>query len=172
VKYLIVTLIALLSLNVWAEKDPEIDSASQIQSFLNSPGVRNFNYPDPKHWKSYRKYLQLGTRMPDGSCQYHYESAGPATQASVQIEIAVDRTGCRSLMLEGVPDDVTLDQWKQIQQAMRAAGSRQPQVTGQPVGREITIQRDSTSGTQVLINQSTPAVGEDNLEGARSVTRF
>ncbi|WP_287729489.1 hypothetical protein, partial [Burkholderia sp.] len=103
-KYLILALASILSLNAWAEKDSEIDSPSQIQSFLSSPGVQNFNYPDPKHWKSYRKYIQVGTRMPDGSCQYRYESTVPSDQPFIQKEIAVDRAGCRSLMLEGVPD--------------------------------------------------------------------
>jgi hypothetical protein len=157
-KFLVVALISSLSLNAWAEKDSEIDSTSQIQSFLNSPGVQNFNYPDPKNWKSYRKYIQIGTRMPDGSCQYHYESTVPSNQPFIQKEIAVDRVGCRSLMLEGVPDDATLNQWKQIQQVIHK-GSKQQEPNGQNAGRKITIQRNSTSGSQLLINQNTPAAG-------------
>lgn len=155
-KYLILALASILSLNAWAEKDSEIDSPSQIQSFLSSPGVQNFNYPDPKHWKSYRKYIQVGTRMPDGSCQYHYESTVPSDQPFIQKEIAVDRAGCRSLMLEGVPDDATLNQWKQIQQVIHK-GAKQQETSGPNTGRKITIQRNSTSGSQMLINQNTPA---------------
>ncbi|KFG96146.1 hypothetical protein GQ56_0116170 [Burkholderia paludis] len=153
-KRFILALMAVLSLHAWAEKDPEIDSPGQIQSFLNSPGVTDFHYPDPKTWKSYRKYIQIGTRMPDGSCQYHYESTGSSNQTLIQKEIAVDRAGCRSLMLEGVPDDATLNRWKQIQQVIHQ-GSKQQELNSPNAGRTITIQRNPTSGNQLLINQRT-----------------
>jgi hypothetical protein len=159
-QYLVSALALFFVTHAWAGKDPEISSDSQIRSFLGSPGVQNFNYPDPTHWKSYRKYIQLGTWMPDGSCRYRYESISSSKQAFVRKAIAVDRAGCRSLMLEGVPDDATLAQWKQIQQAIHP-GSRLP---GQTAGKTVTIRQDATSGAQRLINRNS-AVSTSILAG-------
>ncbi|WP_246796149.1 hypothetical protein [Burkholderia perseverans] len=136
--------------SAYAEKDPEITDDSQIRTFLASPGVQNFNYPDPVGWKSYRKYIQLGKKMPDGSCQYNFESVVPSNQPFVKKEIAVDRANCKSLMLEGVPGDATVNQWKQIQDVMH----RGAVVEKKESGKRIEIRKDSTSSPTIKLNKT------------------
>ncbi|WP_322054930.1 hypothetical protein [Paraburkholderia bannensis] len=138
------------SINVWAQQDPQIDNPGQISAFLSSPGVKNFDYPDPKTWKSFRKYIQIGTKMPDGSCRLTFDRTTPSDQPFIQKEIAVDRAGCRSLMLEGVPDDATEYRWQKMQEVIHQH-AKSTELKDPGIGKKLSIKQGADR--QVLLKQ-------------------
>lgn len=108
-KYIILILSLVFSINSWANKDKEIDDSTQIKEFLNSQKVHNFNYPEPKNWPYSRKYIQIGEVLPNGGCRFNDEAKSNDGKPVIKIEIAVDRENCKSLILEGTPDP---DAWR------------------------------------------------------------
>jgi hypothetical protein len=147
-KMLIVWMLLGISLPAWAENDPEIDNPGQISAFLASPTVHDFHYPDPKNWKSFRKYIQIGTIMPNGACRMGQEPVGDGTQPFMQIEIAVDRLNCKSLILEGIPDEATWQRWKLTHKAI-SKNAEVETLSDPNRGRSITVKQTPASGVQV-----------------------
>ncbi len=86
-----------------ASKNAEITDPKVIQAFLADPQTHAYNIQDPKGWKSFRKVLQLGTKLPNGSCRYPLAITTPGTYVSFATEIAVNNLRCQSLVLEGNP---------------------------------------------------------------------
>jgi len=100
--------------------DQQITDPAEIEAFLKSPGTKSLNVPDPRGWKTYRKYIQVGTKNAQGGCEYSSRMQTSRPLRQVSVEIAVDRTSCKSLILEGEPDDMT---WNAVQNFF---GARHP----------------------------------------------
>ena len=94
---------AVVSAMPYVSKGAEVTDPKAIQAFLADPQTHAYNVQDPKGWKSYRKLIQIGTRLPDGSCRYPLAVSTPGTYVSFATEIAVNHARCQSLILEGNP---------------------------------------------------------------------
>lgn len=91
------------------EPDEIITDPVQIEIFLKSPNTKVLSVAEPKSWKSYRKYIQVGKRDERGGCIYASTLTTTGPIRLVSTEIAHDAYTCRSLILEGEPDDSTWD---------------------------------------------------------------
>ncbi len=155
-KHAMLVLLLIASANARADADPEIDDPAQIKAFLSDPRVNDFNYPEPKHWKNYRRYIQIGTILPNGACQFHDEAAAQSNQPVLKIEAAVDRAGCRSLMMEGSPDPVSWRNFQQFRDDLHKQ-AKSTVLSTPGVGRTLVIRKDPvTQVPQLQLNESAP----------------
>lgn len=81
------------------------------QGVFERPASQQLQLPESKNRKKDRRYIQIGATSPNGACQFHDEAGAPSNQPVLKIETAVERAGCRSLMMEGSSDPVS---WRNL----------------------------------------------------------
>ncbi len=86
-----------------------ISDPKAISAFLKSPGTKIYDLTVPKDWKNPRQYLEIGQPVPGGGCRFSHPSQLSQGGNSIMVEMAGDKTACKSLMLEGSPDDATFE---------------------------------------------------------------
>lgn len=96
-----------------AAPDTIITDQTQIDQFLKEPDTKIFNLTVPANWKNTRVYIEVGTQI-TGGCSYSSPMQPAAGESLISMEMAVNRHSCRSLVVEGSPDQPYWERLKEI----------------------------------------------------------
>ena len=92
-----------------------ISDEIEIQDFIKNPNTKIYDLTVPPHWSSVRKYIEVGQKISGGGCTFSNNGVLDKGNYQVIVEIAGDKSSCKSLMLEGYTDKIT---WNRIRESL------------------------------------------------------